>query len=139
MFRYIYIYIYSFPFGLIEMSNDGNKQQDYNKLFRLLRIGRLYRIVKVFNFLRVLKFIKNSKTYEKILIALKMNAGIKRLIKTVLSFFLVVHFFGCLWFYMARFTDFEPDTWVVRYGILDLPPGSQYLFSFYWYIYIVII
>ena len=107
----------SFPFQYFEQSD--SKGVSYNKLLRLLRLGRLYRIIKILNFLRVLKVVKNSKTYEKLLIAMKMNAGIKRLIKTVLTFILVLHFFSCIWFYTARFNDFSPETWYYLDIIID--------------------
>ena len=109
-YLFLYDYLFSFPFILFE--NSSNQQQmGYNKLLRLLRLGRLYRIVKLFNFLRAFKKVKKSKTYEKFLIALKMNAGIKRLIKTILTFILLVHFFACIWFFQAKFSDFPPDSW----------------------------
>ena len=127
----IYIYIYSFPFGLLENST-GQNEMGYNRLLRLIRLSRLYRILKILNLLRVLDVLKKSKTYQKFLIAMKMNGGIKRLIKTIFTFFLVMHFFGCFWFYLARFNDFEPNTWVMRNGIRDMSPMSQYLISFCW-------
>ena len=85
----------------------------YNKLLRLLRLSRLYRILRLFNFMRIFEVLQQNKTYEKILIALKMNSGIKRLIKAILTFFFLCHLFACFWFYIARFNNFDPDTWYI--------------------------
>ena len=132
IYIYIYIiYIYSIPVNLIDPQNEGSPVS----LARLLKLGRLYRIVKIFRLIRILKVIKGSRMYEKFLLAMKMNAGIKRLIKTIITFFIFMHFFACAWFYQARFSNFQPDSWVVRYAIKDLSAGHQYLISFYWYIY----
>ena len=72
---YIYIYIYnnfSIPFQFFSESNDNTQ---YNKLFRLLRLGRLYRLIRMFAFLRMSKFFRQNKTLEKALLTLKLNAG----------------------------------------------------------------
>ena len=72
---YIYICIYnnfSIPFQFFSESNDNTQ---YNKLFRLLRLGRLYRLIRMFAFLRMSKFFKQNKTLEKALLTLKLNAG----------------------------------------------------------------
>ena len=59
----------------------------------------------------MMKIMKGNKTYEKILLAIKMNSGIKRLIGTMITYFLLLHFFSCLWFYQAKASGFQPDTW----------------------------
>ena len=109
--------------NLFDTDNEGNSEGNEASLLRLLRLGRLYRIVKIFRLIRVLKVIKGSRMYEKFLLAMKMNAGIKRLIRTIVTFFIFMHFFACVWFYQARFSDFTPDSW--------------YIYIYYIYIYIL--
>ena len=95
-------------------------------------------------FLRLLKIIRSNKQYEKILIIIKMNegkllniyiymcVGIKRLLGVLIIFFFICHFFACMWFYIAKYEDFQPDCWVVVYGVRDEGVGSLYLICFYW-------
>ena len=52
--------------------------------------------------------------------------------KFLLSVFLCVHIFGCMWFFTARITDFDVDTWVVRIGVQDSSDLHKYLLSIYW-------
>ncbi len=41
---------------------------------------------------------------------------------------------GCLWFIIARFSNFEEDSWVVRYGYENKSIGEQYLAGVYFII-----
>ena len=45
--------------------------------------------------------------------------GIIRMIRFTISVLLLVHITACFWFYVAKFEDFNPDTWVVRHGYMD--------------------
>ena len=58
--------------------------------------------------------------------------GIKRLIKVVIMYFLLCHFFACMWFFSAKYWDFSPDCWVVIYGVRDKGVGYLYIVSLYW-------
>ena len=104
--------MYSTPIFLISLSNEES-DDDSSSIYNILRLGRLYRIVKLFRLIRILKVIKGSRMYEKFLLAMKMNAGIKRLIKTIMTFFIFMHFFACAWFYQSRILGFEPDSWYI--------------------------
>jgi len=64
--------------------------------------------------------------------SIKMNAGIVRMISVTITVFFLVHLVGCFWFLSAKLDDFNPDTWVVRFGYLDYDPSQQYLASIYW-------
>jgi hypothetical protein len=44
----------------------------------------------------------------------------------------LIHIFSCIWFYIAKFTLFDRDTWVYRYGYVDSDPWEQYVISMYW-------
>lgn len=37
------------------------------------------------------------------------------------------HLVSCFWFYIARFQDFDPDTWVARSGVLEKDTFSRYV------------
>lgn len=34
-----------------------------------------------------------------------------------------VHLAACLWFFSAKLNDFDPQTWVVKFGIQDSAVG----------------
>jgi hypothetical protein len=55
-----------------------------------------------------------------------------RLITLFLSVLILVHLMGCLWFYIAKFQGFEPDTWVARIGMENSSNFSLYIASIYY-------
>ena len=44
----------------------------------------------------------------------------------------LVHLMGCLFFLVAKFNNFEPDSWVFKNGLIETPPDRQYLFGVNW-------
>ena len=50
-----------------------------------------------------------------------------------------MHFYACLWYFVAKFEEFRPECWVVYHGLLDAPNITKYLTAFYWYIYYIYI
>lgn len=54
------------------------------------------------------------------------------MVQTLTIALFCVHIFGCFWFMTAKFSEFHPDTWVVRRGILDMSVQFQYSESLYW-------
>lgn len=80
----------------------------------------------------MLKLFRSNSSFQRIFDAIKMNAGVMRMISVTISVFFLVHLVGCLWFLSAKLDDFNPDTWVVRLNYLDQSPETQYLASLYW-------
>ena len=39
---------------------------------------------------------------------------------------------GCFWYFSAKMVDFEPNTWVVRYKLIDSDNQTKYLTAIYW-------
>jgi hypothetical protein len=54
------------------------------------------------------------------------------MLKVTVTIFFIVHLMSCFWFLVAKFEDFHPNTWVVKYGIIDEPNSFKYLASMYW-------
>lgn len=48
-----------------------------------------------------------------------MNTGIVKMVTVTVSVFFIVHLIGCMWFLQAKFDDFTPDCWVVKFGYQD--------------------
>ncbi len=55
-----------------------------------------------------------------------------RMLKTIIALMFFVHVFGCGWFFLALNDNFNPGTWVMRYGMIDSEPTDQYICSIYW-------
>ena len=90
---------------------------DYNSLARIARFPKLYRLVKIMRLVRILKIVKQKSKFVKYLNeVLKITAGLERLLFFILLFIVICHIVTCLWIFTARLEDFNPDTWVVRYG-----------------------
>ena len=99
------------PISLITRSGD------YNSLARIARFPKLYRLVKIMRLVRILKVVKEQNKFVKNLNDGRSdNAGSERLFFFILVFVIVCHIVACLWIFSARLEDFNPDTWVVRYG-----------------------
>ena len=99
------------PISLITRSGD------YNSLARIARFPKLYRLVKIMRLVRILKVVKEqNKLVKNLNDGRNDNAGSERLFFFILVFVIVCHIVACLWIFSARLEDFNPETWVVRYG-----------------------
>ena len=43
-----------------------------------------------------------------------------------------VHVSACFWYMTAKLSEFNEETWVIRYGYQDYDVASKYLVSLYW-------
>lgn len=121
-------FISSIPFDYIEQLYIKNS---YNRLFRLLRLPRLYKLFKVFRIKRIIQVFKRYAIIKKILRILRDHAGIVNLIKFTFTVLIVVHLLGCLWFFTAKYNDFNSDTWVFRYNYVNSDMVTLYITSIY--------
>jgi len=103
-----------------------------NKLLRLLRFPRLYRLFKILRLFKMLKLFSTSPTFNKFLKKFSMNIGIIKMLKFVVNIFFLNHFVGCLWFFICRLDDYDPETWVAKHNLVDAGAWTQYVASFYW-------
>lgn len=115
------------PFNVISGSG-----RSYNSLLRLARLPRLAKLLRLSKLLKIFKSSSsNDRFMRKIEDILYIKTSVMRLFQGFMTAVLLLHLMSCLWFYSARFQDFNPDTWVVKYGYLDLDIGSLYLRSLY--------
>jgi hypothetical protein len=113
----------------------GSTTSKINNLTRIGKIPRLYRLLRLAKLMRMLKMVKrgnSSKITKFFLEKLKVNANTERLIYFILGFLALNHFFACLWYFVAKMQDLDPDCWVVRLGYTDYPEYEMYMISFYW-------
>ncbi len=55
----------------------------------------------------------------------------ERMLIYVFVFFVLCHTLACLWFLLAKLSEFHERTWVVRYDYMDEPVGTQYMAALY--------
>ena len=67
----------------------------------------------------MIRLFKSNKFIEKMINTFKTTSGILKLVRFSISVVLLVHIVACFWFFMAKLVDFDPDTWVSRYGLID--------------------
>ena len=99
------------PFDLIQYSlNQSNSQSSYNTLGKLIRLKNLPRL---FRLSKVIVLFKNSSTFpflENIYYFFSLSHSGVRLITTISMILLSLHVVACLWYFMASFYNFSPDT-----------------------------
>ena len=80
--------------------------------------------------------LKMVKERSKWMSALNEQLKLKPTTERLLLFFIIVilftHIMACLWYFLAKFDGFSPDTWVVRYEFQDENDSMLYLISFYY-------
>lgn len=121
------------PFDTIIQALTQNTQASkVNKLLRLLRFPRLYRLFKILRLFKMLKIFNTNQTINRTIKKLNLNLGIMKILKVLVNILFLNHLVSCIWFYVARLQDFDPDTWVVRTGLQDAGAWDQYIASYYW-------
>jgi hypothetical protein len=74
--------------------------------FRLARIAKVLKeresVLKCFNV-----FFKN------------LTPAVERILCMIVIFFVLCHCTSCLWYFIAKLSDFNPDSWVYKHGYVD--------------------
>lgn len=86
----------------------------YNKLIRIARVARLYRLLRIVRLFKIFKIFRYNQMVQRFMDKIKLNAAAGRMIMILIMGFFSVHLVSCLWFLLAKFRDFDPDTWVYR-------------------------
>lgn len=116
------------PFQYIEVDDESS----VGNLGKIMKLPRMYKLIKILRLFKLVRLMKYSRSIKKILQAFKMNQGIKRMITVTITMLFLVHLMGCLFFMVAKFEDFHPETWVARTDLMYEPPSRQYLFAVNW-------
>ncbi len=108
----------SIPVQFIDLmpfdSNNNSVSPKNVKIIRLARLPRLWRIVRIIRLFRTAKLLRDSKQMKKITEFFNLTSGVQGLIRIFFTVVMLNHISSCLWFMIAKFNDFEPNTWVVR-------------------------
>ena len=106
----------------------------YNRLVRFSRMPRLYKVLRIVRLFKMVRLLRSQACIAKIVSFFRLATGLIRMVKFCFTVLLVVHVIGCFWYYLAKFDEFGPDTWVFRYGMLDFSTEEIYLASIYYVI-----
>ncbi|CAD8102523.1 unnamed protein product [Paramecium sonneborni] len=110
------------------ISENDNMNSKNIKLFKLLKLPRMYRLLKLIRFIDIMKYLGISEIME----FFQFNYGFSRLLSLLISVCLVIHFSGCLWYYVAAFNDFDAQTWVSRNNLTSSNIQTKYIASIYY-------
>ena len=80
----------------------------------------------------MVRLIKQSKSLKSFAKYLNISSGMQQLVQIFLSVFFLTHITSCFWFLVAKFDDFNPNTWAVRFQVVDADVSLQYAKGFYW-------
>jgi hypothetical protein len=56
---------------------------------------------------------------KRVMFQIKLNPGYTKLIKVMITMFLLVHLVSCFYYMVAKFTDFDPKSWIVTNKLID--------------------
>ncbi|CAK89996.1 unnamed protein product (macronuclear) [Paramecium tetraurelia] len=104
----------------------------YNKLLRLIRLPRLYRLARLLKISKTNLNIKNKTQTARILSYFGINEGIIKGLILLGKILLINHLVACFWYFVAKFNDFEGDTWVAQSNLKEASLYNQYIASFEW-------
>ena len=91
-------------------TDENNEESTSNKLVRLLKLNRVYKIFRIVRLFKLVRIIKSGVYVKKLIGRLKLNKGIIRLSKFILTVCLIVHLLACLWYYLGKFEEPDRDT-----------------------------
>ena len=123
----------SIPFQIAEKVSEGNETAvgGNTKILRLLRIPRLYKLVKIARLFKLFKLF-NTKKVAKVIKMINFSGITIKVLQIMGVVFFINHLIACLWFGVARITEFPDDCWVILGGVEENSVRLNYLISFYW-------
>ncbi len=89
-------------------------------------------LVLAFRLPRLLRIIRMYLIFRRWEVFSRINPGILRIIKFVITIMMIIHLLSCVWFLSSVLEGFPDQCWVVRGGIHQAPIFTQYLRSLYW-------
>ena len=128
---FIIDFISAFPFNLIT----HKEFNIYSTIARVIRLPKIYSLIHLFKLIRMVRLLKTKHTNKVtrfFLDIFKINVNVERLIYFIVAFLLLNHLAACIWYYVARIQEFEPECWVTRLGYIDSSDIEIYTISFYW-------
>lgn len=97
-----------------------------------MRLPRLYRLLKILRITKIGNAIRSNAMLNHFLAKIKITAASAKMLNIFILVLFINHIMCCFWYFSARFTDFEPDSWVTRNDLLDADYFTKYVTSYYW-------
>ncbi|KAM3146799.1 hypothetical protein pb186bvf_000953 [Paramecium bursaria] len=114
-------------------SDDSNSQSlRYNKLVRLLRLPRLYRLIRLLKMSKINMNIKNKTQNARLLSYLGISEGAIKGFILLGKILLVNHLVACFWYFVAKYNDFDSNSWVYMAKLEDADLFTKYSAAFEW-------
>eukprot|EP00911_Craspedida_sp_UC1_P002578 UC1_evm1s1911 len=116
----------SFPFDLFVLTlTEGECSGDsqYLKASRAIRFLRITKLLSLLRLLRVTRIISWTQRWQD---AFNFNSAWLRMVRLIVTMVLMAHWNGCMQFLAAKLSEFPAKCWVVRHGLLDVDPFTQY-------------
>lgn len=67
----------------------------------------------------MMRLLKYNRNIKRLFDQLKLNPGYMKMITVSVTVLFLVHLVSCFYFMAASFTDFDPDSWVVKKNLQD--------------------
>jgi hypothetical protein len=124
--------IYTIPFLYLGINLILDPHAEYIRSDKAIMFLLMFRVLKALFRINEISFV------EKIREMLRVNTGVVKVIFFFTNTVILCHIFACVWYFNAVCENFNPDTWVFRYDLLDEDIGLLYLKSLY-FAYVVFI
>ena len=85
--------------------------------------------MRLFKMFRLLKYNRNIKSIIEVL---NLNPGVIKILKVTFTVLLLVHLVSCFYIMVAKFEDYNPDSWLVVNNLYDDTSFTQYITAVYW-------
>ena len=118
--------------AIIPINYFFSQEEGVSDLARLARLPRLYKLVKIF---RIVK--QSSKIRKYVADSLKISLVEERVLSFTFFIIIITHVLAWMWYFTARWDDFDPDTWVAKTGYLDESDFRKYMYCFYFAITVI--
>lgn len=115
------------PFEIIQLASGDDSSM--GKLIKLRMLPKIFRIARL---IKMVKHVKKSSFTVQVQEILGFSHLYMKLILTGSTTLIIIHIIACLWYASAKSNQFNEDTWVARFNIIDKPDTYKYLCSVYW-------
>eukprot|EP01084_Bolivina_argentea_P161689 281455_1 len=119
----------SFPIDLILTAASGGKQSGSGTLNRLLRLVRSVKLMRI---------LRMSRIWKRLLVRMKLNPSIVRLVKLFGFLLIEWHWIGCTYWAIAVSQGFNEnlemsiESWTPNAFVDTYSFGSQYIRAYFW-------
>lgn len=97
-----------------------------------MRLPRLYRLLKILRITKIGNAIRSNALLNHFLTKIRLSSAVAKMLNIFMMVLFINHIMCCFWYFSARLSDFDPNTWVVRTNLIDKDYFTQYITSYYW-------